>query len=78
MNKCVFNGILDEPNLTTHSRTFTTIPQSIVHEDKLASLEFSTMPKMSYRTKHVVVPYQFFRSKIENLEGKIAAIDNNN
>ena len=78
INKCVFNGTLDEPNLNTHSRTFAPIPQSVVHEDKSAYLKFATMTKMSSRTKHISVLYQFFRSKVENLEVKVVAIDTNN
>ena len=78
INTCIFNGNLDEPNLNTHSRTFTPITQSIFHEDNLACLKFATIPEISSWTKHIAVPYHFFRSKVENLEIKVVAIDTNN
>jgi len=62
----------------THSKTFKAIPQSQVHEDNQACLKFSTMPKMSPRTKHIAIPYHFFRSKVENLEIQVVSIDTNN
>jgi hypothetical protein len=36
------------------------------------------MPKMSPRTKHIGIPYHFFRSKVESLEIKVVAIDTDN
>ena len=60
----------------THSRTFGEIPQSVVYEDNEACLKFANMPKMSPRTKHIAIPYHFFRSKIGK-EIKVVAIDTN-
>ena len=51
------------------------IPQSKVFEDNAACLKFATAPKMSPRTKHIAVPYHFFRSKVEDLQIKLFAID---
>ena len=62
----------------TISKTFGKIPQSIVHEDNEACLKFATMPKMSLRTKHIAIPYHFFRTKVELLEIKIVAINTEN
>ena len=57
---------------------FGTIPQSKVYEDNEACLKFATLPKMSPRTKHIPIPYHFFRSKIENLEIKVLGIGTDN
>jgi hypothetical protein len=68
----------------THSKAFTEVvgkspvPQSTVHEDNEACLKFASMPKMSPRTKHIAIPYHFFRSKVENLEIQIIGIDTEN
>ena len=32
------------------------------------------MPKMSPRTKHIALPYHFFRSKVKELEIKVVAV----
>ena len=69
---------LQEVSYNAVSRTFGEIPQSIVHEDNEACLKFANLPKMSPRTKHIAIPYHFFRSKVEELEVKVIAIDTNN
>jgi hypothetical protein len=69
---------LDKINYTTVAKTFGKLPQSIVHEDNEACLKFASIPKMSPRTKHIAIPYHFFRSKIEELEIKVIAINTNN
>jgi len=71
------NSKATDPNFSAISRTFT-VPQSIVHEDNTACLKFANMPKMSPRTKHIAIPYHFFRSKIEELEIKVVGINTNN
>ena len=68
----------DTLNFRTVSKTFGTIPQSTVHEDNEACLRFATVPKMSPRTKHIAIPYHFFRSKVDNGEIKVVAVDTNN
>ena len=60
------------------SKTFGTIPTSTVHEDNEACLKFATLPKMSPRTKHIAIPYHFFRSKVKNLEIKVVSVGTNN
>ena len=70
-----FDGKLGNIELSTHLSSF--IPQSTVYEDNTACLQFATMPKMSPRTKHIAIPYHFFRSKVENLEVKVVPIDTN-
>ena len=59
-----------------HAKAFSLdkIPQSIVHEDNESCLKFATMPKMSPRTKHIALPYHFFRSKVEELDIKVVAV----
>ena len=78
----------DDVTYRTHSKAFEevnaskssgmSIPQSTVHEDNQACLKFATMPKMSPRTKHIAVPYHFFRSKVMNLEIQVVAISTDN
>ena len=68
-----FDGNLDKLDMATISPTF--IPPSTVHEDNEACLKFATTPKMSPRTKHIAIPYHFFRSKVENLEIEVVSID---
>ena len=60
----------------THAKTFSLndIPQSTVHEDNESCLKFATMPKISHRTKHIALPYHFFRSKVVELEIKVVPI----
>ena len=63
----------------THSKAFEeTIPSSIVHEDNQACQKFASMPRMSPRTKHIAIPYHFFRSKVEALEIQVVSIDTGN
>ena len=50
------------------------IPQFTVFEDNEACLKFATLPKMSPRTKHIAIPYHFFRSKVKNLEVKVVSV----
>ena len=56
------------------SKTFGEIPSSTVHEDNEACLRFATVPKMSPRTKHIAIPYHFFREKVANGEIHIVGI----
>ena len=63
---------------TTHAKTFGCLPSSIVHEDNESCLRFATVPKMSPRTKHIALPYHFFRSKVANKEIIVKGIDTNN
>ena len=62
----------------TISKTFNKVPQSIVHEDKEACLKFARMPKMTPRTKHIAIPYHFFRSKVADLQIKVVSINTEN
>ena len=60
------------------SKTFGIIPPSTVHEDNEACLRFATVPKMSPRTKHIAIPYHFFRSKVQNGEIQIKGVSTDN
>jgi hypothetical protein len=74
-----------EPKITyhSHSKAFedtigTTphvIPQSTVYEDNDACLKFARMPKLTPRTKHIGVPYHWFRTQVERLEIHIERVD---
>ena len=75
----VFNKSIKTPKFRTHAKTFeASIPTSKVHEDNQACLKFATMPKLSPRTKHIALPYHFFRSKVKELEIDIVPIGTNN
>jgi hypothetical protein len=50
------------------------LPPSTVFEDNQACLKFAIMPKLSPRTKHIAVPYQWYRSKVINLEISVKAV----
>ena len=52
-----------------------TIDQSNVYEDNQACLKFARMPKLSPRTKHIGVPYHWFRNKVMNLDIHIEPIE---
>jgi hypothetical protein len=74
-----------EPTITyhSHSKAFDdtigtaphVIPQSTVYEDNDACLKFARMPKLTPRTKHIGIPYHWFRTQVENLEIQIEGID---
>ena len=78
----VFNA---EPKITyhSHSKAFDdtigtaphVIPQSTVYEDNDACLKFARMPKLIPRTKHIGIPYHWFRTQVERLEIQIEGID---
>ena len=78
----VFNT---EPKITyhSHSKAFAdtvgttphVIPQSTVYEDNDACLKFARMPKLTPRTKHIGIPYHWFRTQVERLEIHIESID---
>ena len=68
----------DSLTFNTVSKTFGEIPTSTVYEDNEAYLRFATTPKLSPRTKHIAIPYHFFRSKVENGEINIVGIKTGN
>ena len=63
-------------SITSHK--YGLLLQSRVFEDNESCLKFTTLPKMSPRTKHIAIPYHFFRNKIQNLEIKVEGIDTTN
>ena len=67
----------------THSIAFSdvaqgTVPyaidQSTIYEDNQACLKFACMAKQSPCTKHIVIPYHWFCTKIVNLEIQVEPI----
>ena len=78
----VFNK---SPDITyhSHSKAFAdsvgtaphVIPQSTVYEDNDACLKFARMPKLTPRTKHIGIPYHWFRTQVERLEIHIEHIN---
>jgi hypothetical protein len=68
------------PKCSTYSKAFkdmdvTDIPSSNVYEDNAACIKLAMMPKLSPRTKHIGIPWHWFRSKIINLEVSVIAVD---
>jgi Reverse transcriptase (RNA-dependent DNA polymerase). len=66
---------LEKPTYAMTAKTFEPIPSSSVYEDNDSCLKFATLPKMSPRTKHIAIPYHFFRTKVAKLEIVIKPID---
>ena len=54
------------------------IPQSTVFEDNDACLKFARMPRLTPRTKHIGIPYHWFRDQVENLQIQLERIDTRN
>ena len=50
------------------------VEQSTVYEDNHACLKFARMAQLSPRTKHIGIPYHWFRSKVESLDIQIEPI----
>jgi hypothetical protein len=65
----------EKPTYSMIAKTFEPLPASRVYEDNESCLKFATLPRMSPRTKHIAIPYHFFRSKVEELEIKVLPID---
>jgi hypothetical protein len=68
-------GIADTIQYRTHSKAFddvntspSNIPASNVFEDNAACLKFAQTGQLSPRTKHIGVPYHWFRSKVVSLD----------
>ena len=68
-----------------YSKMFYTLPSisetieeeylaSVVYEDNAACLGYAKMPKLSPRTKHIGLPYHWFRNKVSSLEIDIQAV----
>jgi len=86
INKVVFHKEIHMPKCTANSKSFSDIisteqespiPKSKVYEDNAACLKFARLPRLTPRTKHIAVPYHWFRSKVEQLEIAIEPISTN-
>ena len=75
LQKHVYSSTTSDLQTSTLSTAFQPIPQSTVFEDNESCLRLASLGKMSPRTKHIAIPYHFFRSKIEELEIKVVPID---
>jgi hypothetical protein len=49
-----------------------------VFEDNSSALELAKAPKMRLRTKHIVIKYHHFRSKVDSGEVDIKRVDTKN
>ena len=54
--------------------TLSTIEQSTVYEDNHACLKFARMAQLSQRTKHIGIPYHWFRTQVINLSINIEPV----
>jgi len=50
------------------------LPTSKVYKDNTVTLKYAQMPKISPRTKHIGIPYHWFRTKIINTEVTIEPV----
>jgi hypothetical protein len=72
------DSLQNSPAYSMTAKTFQLLPSSHVYEDNDACLKFATLPRMSPRTKHIAIPYHFFRQKVEQLEIVVCPIDTTN
>jgi hypothetical protein len=54
------------------------IPQSTVFEDNNACLQFARFPKLTPQTKHIGIPYNWFRSYVESYQITLVRVDTTN
>jgi hypothetical protein len=54
------------------------ILQSTVFEDNDACLKFAQMPRLTPRTKHIGIPYHWFREQVESLQIRLERVDTKN
>jgi hypothetical protein len=59
----------------SHDTVLHTIPQSTVYKDNEACLKFARMPKLTPRSKHIAIPYHWFRTQVETLQIHIERVD---
>ena len=83
VNTIIFNRLINMPQCSTSSKSFgnvilneeeNSIPTSKVYEDNNACLKFTSLLRLTPRTKHIAVPYHWFRTKVEQLEISIEPI----
>jgi hypothetical protein len=67
----------EKPSYAMVAKTFEPLPASKVFEDNDSCLKFAKLPRMSPRTKHIAIPYHFFRTKVTELEITVLPIDTN-
>jgi hypothetical protein len=54
------------------------IQQSTVFEDNDACLQFARMPRLTPQTKHIGIPYHWFRSYVESNQITLVRVDTTN
>ena len=76
--KEIYAYVLDSDSCTpvySISHMFRSIHQYNVCENNETCLKFAFLKNMSPRTKHIDIPYHFFRSKILNLEVEVEGVN---
>jgi len=74
--KCIANSKSFDDIITQEQDS--PIPKSKVYEDNHACLKFARLPRLTPRTKHIAIPYHWFRSKVEQMEIAIEPISTEN
>ena len=74
--KCIANSKSFDDIITQEQDS--PIPKSKVYEDNHACLKFARLPRLTPRTKHIAIPYHWFRSKVEQMEIIIEPISTDN
>jgi hypothetical protein len=76
INDNVLKGSKSPNKYTFFAKTFNgdKLAPTVVHEDNSACRQFAMLPKMNPRTKHIAIPYHFFRKYIEDNEVLVKAI----
>jgi hypothetical protein len=82
--KEVMSVVFDTPDsirYCTHSKAFedvtvppSNIPASQVFEDNAACLKFANTGQLSPRTKHIGIPYHWFRAKVVSCDITVVAV----
>ena len=83
VNKIVFNKDIHILKCLANSKSFSDIlsteqeipiSKSKVYENNAACLKFARLPRLTPRTKHIAVPYHWFRTKVGQMEISIESI----
>ena len=70
--KCTANSKSFDDIISTEEENL--ISKSKIYEDNAACLKFARLPRLTPRTKHIALPYHWFRTKVEEMEISIEPI----
>ena len=72
VTKCTANSKSFNDIISTEEEN--PIPKSKIYENNAACHKFARLPRLTPRTKHIAVPYHWFRTKVEEMEISIKPI----